>query len=77
MDVYIYTQVDKAYRHFIGHYKAVAYCALPEGCSSGFVYRFTVWYFLQQRIFTGYQTKVEIQLTTTALWEVILVNLDT
>ena len=44
-------------------YQAVS-TTLPEGCSSGFVHRFPVWYFLQPRIFTGYQNtdpKVEVQ----------------
>ena len=35
-------------------YQAVS-TTLPEACSSGFVHWFPVWYFLQPRIFTGYQ----------------------
>ena len=46
--IHIHPGRTKPNRHFIGHHKAVAYCALPEGCSSGFVYWFTVWCFLKE-----------------------------
>ena len=66
MSVYIYVGLPRAYiyarveeslynRLFTGRYKSVACQAvsitLPEGCSSGFVHWFPVWYFLQPRIF--------------------------
>ena len=84
--MYIYALVEESLynRRLVGHYKSVAYQAisttLRKGCSSGFVHWFPVGYFLQPRIFTCMDPKVDVRvpgLTTTALWEVIGVNLDT
>ena len=63
--------------------KSVAYQAvsvtLQELCSSGFVHWRPLGYFLGKEYSSNTKTQTSrvVRLTTTALWEVILVNLHT